>query len=80
VTNNATLAFNRSDDVTYAGAISGTGAVTKLAANTLTFSGTHTYTGGTTINGGSLKDGVAQRTDPFGSGTITINCRTVSLS
>ncbi len=73
VTNNATLAFSRSDDVTYAGAISGTGAVTKLAANTLTLSGTHTYTGGTTINGGSLKDGVAQRTDPFGSGTITIN-------
>uniref|UniRef100_UPI0025FEA18F autotransporter-associated beta strand repeat-containing protein n=1 Tax=Limnohabitans sp. Rim8 TaxID=1100718 RepID=UPI0025FEA18F len=73
VSNSGTLAFNRSDDVTYAGAISGTGAVTKMAANTLTLSGTNTYTGGTTINGGSLKDGVAERTDPFGSGTITIN-------
>ena len=57
VTNNGTLSFNRSDDVTYAGAISGTGAVTKLAANTLTFTGTNTYAGGTTISAGTLQLG-----------------------
>ncbi|WP_304441715.1 S-layer family protein [Limnohabitans sp. G3-2] len=57
VTNNATLAFNRSDDLTFSGVISGTGAVTKSAANTLTMSGDNTYSGGTTINAGTLQVG-----------------------
>ena len=44
VTNNATLAFNRSDALTYAGVVSGTGAVTKSGAGTLTLTGANTYT------------------------------------
>ncbi len=36
IVNNSALIFNRSDAVTYAGAISGTGTLTKLAAYTLT--------------------------------------------
>jgi filamentous hemagglutinin family protein len=59
VTNNATLAFNRSDDLTYANVISGTGSVTKLAANSLTFTGDNTYSGGTSISAGTVKAGSA---------------------
>ncbi|KKL05454.1 hypothetical protein LCGC14_2605860, partial [marine sediment metagenome] len=54
VTNNASLIFNRSDDLTFGGAISGTGSVTKLGANTLTLTGANTYAGGTTIADGKL--------------------------
>jgi filamentous hemagglutinin family protein len=78
VTNNATLAFNRSDDLTFAGIISGTGAVTKLAANTLTFSGTNTYTGGTTISAGTLQIGAGSNIgsitgDVTNNATLTFN-------
>ena len=54
VTNNAALVFNRSDDLTYAGVISGTGALTQAGAGTTILTGTHTYTGGTTISAGTL--------------------------
>ncbi|MGU3493872.1 autotransporter-associated beta strand repeat-containing protein [Xanthobacteraceae bacterium A53D] len=50
----ATLAFNRSDDRTFGGAISGAGALTKLGAGTLTLTGANTYTGDTTISAGTL--------------------------
>ena len=54
VTNNATLAFNRSDAYTYTGIISGNGAVTKLGIGTLTLTGANTYTGITNVNTGTL--------------------------
>jgi fibronectin-binding autotransporter adhesin len=54
VNNSGTLVFNRVEDLTYAGAISGTGALTKSAAGILTLTGTHIYTGATTINAGNL--------------------------
>ena len=57
VTNDSVLAFNRSDDFTFAGIISGTGAVNKVAANTLTLTGFNTYTGVTTISAGTLDIG-----------------------
>jgi fibronectin-binding autotransporter adhesin len=55
VTNNATLQFNRSDDLGFSGAISGTGAVTKLGAGTLTLSGSGSYSGATTVSAGTLE-------------------------
>jgi autotransporter-associated beta strand protein len=57
VTDNGTLAFDRSDPVTFDGVISGAGNVVKLGPNTLTFTGTNTYAGGTTINAGTLQLG-----------------------
>jgi fibronectin-binding autotransporter adhesin len=57
VTDNAALAFDRSDGVTFGGVISGTGSLTQLGAGTLTLTGANTYTGGTTISAGTLQIG-----------------------
>ncbi|MBR0669329.1 autotransporter outer membrane beta-barrel domain-containing protein [Roseomonas hellenica] len=57
VANNGTLAFNRSDAVTFAGAISGTGALVQEGAGTTILTAANTYTGGTTIAAGTLQLG-----------------------
>ncbi|WP_208948417.1 autotransporter domain-containing protein [Segnochrobactrum spirostomi] len=54
VTDNGTLAFNRADDVTFAGVISGTGALVQAGSGTLTLTGANTYSGGTTVSAGTL--------------------------
>ena len=54
VVNNASLVFNRSDAVTYAGLISGNGSVTKQGAGTLTLTGSSTFSGPTAISSGTL--------------------------
>jgi autotransporter-associated beta strand protein len=56
ITNNATLAFNRSNTITQGidfAAVAGTGGVTVLSG-TVILSGTNTYTGTTIVNGGTL--------------------------
>jgi autotransporter-associated beta strand protein len=57
VVNNATLAFDRSDNITFGGTISGTGVLTQAGSGTLTLTGNNTYTGGTTISSGTLQIG-----------------------
>jgi autotransporter-associated beta strand protein len=56
VTDNATLAFNRSDFITdtNSGIISGTGSLAKRGTGQLALSKAHTYTGATTIEAGTL--------------------------
>lgn len=54
VVDNGTLAFNRSDALTFAGVISGSGSLIKNGSGTLTLTGTNSYGGGTTIAGGTL--------------------------
>jgi fibronectin-binding autotransporter adhesin len=55
LSNTTALVFNRSDDLAYAGAISGTGSFTKLGAGTLTLSGSaSTRSGPIAILGGTL--------------------------
>ena len=54
VFNNATLAFNRSNALSFSGTISGTGGVSKQAAGLLTFAGVNSYSGLTTISAGTL--------------------------
>ena len=57
VVDNAALAFDRSDNVTFGGVVSGTGSLSQLGAGTLTLTGANTYTGGTTISAGALQIG-----------------------
>ncbi|MBV9275684.1 MAG: autotransporter domain-containing protein [Verrucomicrobia bacterium] len=59
VVDNGILTFDRSDLVTFGGAISGTGAVIKLGGNTLMLAGANTYTGTTRVNAGVLQAGSA---------------------
>lgn len=73
VTNNATLTFNRSDNLTSGNNIGGTGALTKLGAGTLTLTGSNSYAGITTITGGTLQIGNAGTAGTLGSGNVTNN-------
>ena len=68
VTDNGTLAFNRSDSVTFGGVISGTGSVSQIGTGTTILTANSTYTGGTTISAGTLQIG-----NGGASGSITGN-------
>ncbi|NEW88680.1 autotransporter domain-containing protein [Rhodopseudomonas sp. WA056] len=57
ITNNATLAVNRSNGTSLGGAISGTGNLIKYGSDILALLGNNTYTGGTTISAGTLQIG-----------------------
>ncbi len=57
VSNNGTLVFERSDDIAFDGAVSGTGGLRQAGSGTLVLTGANTYAGGTTITGGSLQIG-----------------------
>lgn len=66
ISNNGILGFNRSDTMTFAGAISGTGSVQQIGTGTTILTGSNTYTGATTITAGRLQIG-----DGGTSGSIT---------
>jgi fibronectin-binding autotransporter adhesin len=55
VTNNATLAFNRSDAATFTGIVSGSGSVSQVGTGTTILTAANSYTGGTAVNGGTLQ-------------------------
>ncbi|MBV9875395.1 MAG: autotransporter domain-containing protein [Verrucomicrobia bacterium] len=57
VIDNATLAFDRSNAVTFAGVISGTGNLTQIGSGTTILTGNNTYNSGTTISQGTLQLG-----------------------
>ena len=70
IKNDGKLIFNRSDDMSFAGGISGVGTFDKQAVNTLTLSGINTYTGQTAVNAGRLAlDGGAAIAD---SGAVNV--------
>jgi autotransporter-associated beta strand protein len=49
-----TLAFNRADTSTFAGAVSGSGGLAKSGAGTLVLTGSSSYSGGTTVSEGTV--------------------------
>ena len=55
IVNNASVAFNQTNNGTYAGNMSGAGSLTKLGTGTVILTGTNSYTGGTTVSGGVLQ-------------------------
>ncbi|TPI12452.1 autotransporter outer membrane beta-barrel domain-containing protein [Mesorhizobium sp. B4-1-3] len=57
VTDNATLAFYRSDSLSFGGVISGTGSVNQIGSGTTILTAANTYSGGTTISAGTLQLG-----------------------
>ncbi|MEG0868268.1 MAG: autotransporter-associated beta strand repeat-containing protein [Hafnia sp.] len=68
ITNNGTLAFSRSDNVTFSNIISGNGTLSKLGAGTLTLLGSQAYTGNTIV-----KTGILQLGDGTTNGSILGN-------
>ncbi|MBB5321397.1 autotransporter domain-containing protein [Marinobacter oulmenensis] len=54
VLNNSALAFNRSNDLTFAGDISGTGSLTQAGSGLLELTGASTYSGTTDVDAGTL--------------------------
>ncbi|MBY4834207.1 autotransporter-associated beta strand repeat-containing protein, partial [Burkholderia dolosa] len=68
VSDDGTLAFNRSDDVFFGGAIGGAGAVEQDGTGTLTLTGSNSYSGGTVVRAGTLS---LMTSDAAGSGAIT---------
>ncbi len=57
VADNGTLAFDRSDVVTFPGVVFGTGALTQAGTGSTILTGNSTYSGGTTIAAGTLQLG-----------------------
>lgn len=73
IINNGILAFNRSDDINYAGIISGSGELTQIGAGTTTLTGINTYSGETNITAGTLAAGGVNVFSPNSSYTIEAN-------
>ncbi|MFT4197792.1 MAG: autotransporter-associated beta strand repeat-containing protein [Pseudoxanthomonas sp.] len=73
VTDDGALVFDRSDDVSFDGAISGSGSVTVAGTGTLTLSGSNTYTGATTIDSGAGLILLADGEDNTFSSRVTDN-------
>ncbi len=57
IVDNAALAFDRSDAVTFGGRISGAGSLIQAGIGTTILTGANTYTGGTTVDAGTLQMG-----------------------
>jgi autotransporter-associated beta strand protein len=62
VVDNGSLVFDRSDDLTYGGTISGTGSLIQIGGNTVILDSANTYSGTTTVQSGTLEVGDADHT------------------
>jgi autotransporter-associated beta strand protein len=78
VTDNGTLAFDRSDAITFGGTISGTGGVSQLGGNILTLTAVNTYSGTTSIDStGTLRlsstGSIAASSDVIDNGVLDLS-------
>jgi autotransporter-associated beta strand protein len=78
VLDNGTLIVNRSDNPTFAGAISGAGGLVQQGAGALTLTANNSYGGGTTIGSGTLQLGAGGTSgglagNVFIGGTLAVN-------
>jgi autotransporter-associated beta strand protein len=80
ITNNASLVFNRSNDLTVSNTIGGTGNLTKSGAGTLTLSGSSNYSGTTTISVGALRATHANALGSTAAGTTVTSGAALELS
>ena len=69
VTDNGTLAFDRSDVSTFSGVVSGTGSLSQLGSGTTVLTAANTYTGGTLLAAGTL---IAGDNSALGAGVLTV--------
>jgi filamentous hemagglutinin family protein len=70
ITNNGTLAFNRSNNWTLSNTISGTGALTQAGTGTTILSANNNYGGITTVSAGTLQIGNGGGTGTLGNGGV----------
>ncbi|MBE1206449.1 autotransporter-associated beta strand repeat-containing protein [Aminobacter carboxidus] len=68
--NDSTLAFNRSNQVTFDGILSGTGGLAQKGSGTTVLSGENSYTGPTSVIGGTLQVGDGATSGKLGSGNV----------
>ena len=73
ITNNASLVFNRANEITVSDAIVGGGSVTKAGAGTLILTNTNTYSGTTSIQAGTLQIGNGGVWGTLGEGAVSIS-------
>jgi autotransporter-associated beta strand protein len=69
VVDNGALAFDRSDAMTFAGAISGMGSVNQIGSGSKTLTSANTYSGGTLLAAGTL---IAGDNSALGTGALTV--------
>jgi outer membrane autotransporter protein len=79
VADSGTLAFDRSDTVSFAGVISGSGNLAQIGPGTTTLTGANSYSGATNVDAGSLQAGASNTFSPnsavtvAGGGTLDLN-------
>ena len=70
VTDDGSLIFNRSNNVTFNGIISGSGNLAQNGSGTTILGGANTYSGGTIINNGAL---LVNNSQALGLGNVVVN-------
>ena len=73
VVDNASLVFDRSNDLTVANTINGPGTVTQNGTGIVTLSKASGFTGGLTINSGTVASNAGGGNSPLGNGPVTVN-------
>ena len=80
VANNGVLAFNRSDNITFAGNISGSGSVLLMSAGIVAFTGINTYTGGLAVGSGGVILAGSDAALGAPGGSLTLNGGTLQAT